>query len=130
LGGEGITLDQDLENREILNTIVWAGSCVLQIPPILNGWILIPGAGSTDGMEPVRSSQLIREKYDDHDNFDSKYQPRFNSLNMGSQKDIVADWRKAAQKHWLPFGLFEHFAGNPLRITLMVFISKKLYTQE
>ena len=47
-----------------------------------------------------------------HDNFDlwdSKYQ-KWNSVNLGSRKDIVGAWEKAARKHNLYFGTSIHSA--------------------
>lgn len=45
-----------------------------------------------------------------HDNFDlwhSKYQ-KWNSVNMGPKRDILAAWSKAAKKNKLPFGVSIH----------------------
>ena len=45
-----------------------------------------------------------------HDNFDlwnSKH-TRWNSVNMGPKRDVVAEFRKAAQKHGLRFGVSDH----------------------
>lgn len=45
-----------------------------------------------------------------HDNFDlwdSKYQ-KWNSVNMGPKRDILAAWSKAAKKNSLPFGVSIH----------------------
>lgn len=45
-----------------------------------------------------------------HDNFDlwdSKYQ-RWNSVNIGPKRDILAEWEKAARKYGLPFGISFH----------------------
>lgn len=45
-----------------------------------------------------------------HDNFDlwdSRYQP-WNSVNMGPERDILAEWAKAARKYGLPFGVSLH----------------------
>ena len=45
-----------------------------------------------------------------HDNFDlwdSKYQP-WNSKNIGSKRDILAEWEKASRKYGLPFGISFH----------------------
>lgn len=45
-----------------------------------------------------------------HDNFDlwdSKYQP-WNSMRMGPQRDILAEWQRAAAKEELPFGISFH----------------------
>jgi alpha-L-fucosidase len=50
-----------------------------------------------------------------HDNFDlwdSKYQPRWNSVATGPKKDIVGLWRKAAQKHGLKFAVSEHLSNS------------------
>ena len=49
-----------------------------------------------------------------HDNFfnyDSKVN-KFNSVNVGPKKDICMEWKKAAEKHGLPFGLTEHLAAS------------------
>ncbi len=48
-----------------------------------------------------------------HDNFDlwdSKYQPKWNSVAMGPKKDIVGMFKKAAQKQGLKFAVSEHLA--------------------
>jgi alpha-L-fucosidase len=45
-----------------------------------------------------------------HDNFDlwnSKY-TRWNSVNMGPKRDVVGEFRSAAQKHGLHFGVSDH----------------------
>ena len=52
-----------------------------------------------------------------HDNFDlwdSKHQPRWNSVAMGPKKDIVGLWKKAAQKQGLRFAVSEHLAYSYL----------------
>lgn len=49
-----------------------------------------------------------------HDNFfnyDSKIH-RWNSVNMGPKKDIVALWKAAASSRGLPFGLTEHMGAT------------------
>ncbi len=49
-----------------------------------------------------------------HDNFDcwnSKYQ-RWNAVNMGPKRDIASEWRKAASRHGLHFGMTEHLAAS------------------
>ena len=45
-------------------------------------------------------------------NFDSRLQPRFNSVRMGPHKDICTMWQKAAEHFGLPFGLSEHLAAT------------------
>ena len=52
-----------------------------------------------------------------HDNFDlwdSKHQPRWNSVAMGPKKDIVGLWEKAARKQGLRFAVSEHLAYSYL----------------
>jgi alpha-L-fucosidase len=47
-----------------------------------------------------------------HDNFDlwnSKFN-RWNAVNMGPRRDIVGEFRKAALRHGLKFGVSEHLA--------------------
>ena len=49
-----------------------------------------------------------------HDNFfnyDSKTQP-FNSVNYGPHRDIVAEWKAAAVKRGLRFGISEHLGAS------------------
>jgi len=49
-----------------------------------------------------------------HDNFflwNSKIH-RWNSVNMGPQKDVVGLWQKAARKEGLKFGVSEHLAAS------------------
>ncbi len=45
--------------------------------------------------------------HDNMDLWDSKYQ-RWNSVNMGPKRDILAEWEKAARKYDLPFGVSIH----------------------
>ncbi len=50
-----------------------------------------------------------------HDNFDcwnSKYQPVWNSVNLGPRRDIAGEWQQAAIKHGLRFGMTEHLAAS------------------
>ncbi|GAA3584713.1 alpha-L-fucosidase [Snuella lapsa] len=45
-----------------------------------------------------------------HDNFDlydSSFQP-WNSVNMGPKRDVIGEWKKAAEKHGLRFGVSSH----------------------
>jgi alpha-L-fucosidase len=49
-----------------------------------------------------------------HDNFflwDSKLH-KWNAVNMGPKRDVVGDWRKAAQKEGLRFGVSEHLGAS------------------
>ena len=50
-----------------------------------------------------------------HDNYDlwnSKYQPRWNSVASGPKKDIVGLWAQAARKRGLRFGVSEHLSNS------------------
>ncbi len=50
-----------------------------------------------------------------HDNFDcwnSRYQPKWNSLNLGPKRDIAGEWQQAARHHGLRFGMTEHLAAS------------------
>jgi alpha-L-fucosidase len=50
-----------------------------------------------------------------HDNFDlwnSKYQPRWNSVAAGPHKDVVGLWSAAARKRGLRFGVSEHLSNS------------------
>ena len=44
-------------------------------------------------------------------NYPSKLN-RFNSMEVGPEKDIVGMWKNAAKKHNLPFGLTEHMGAS------------------
>jgi alpha-L-fucosidase len=49
-----------------------------------------------------------------HDNFDlwnSRYQS-WNAIQMGPHRDIVGDWKKAAQKYGIRFGVSEHLGPS------------------
>lgn len=48
--------------------------------------------------------------HDNLDLFDSKYHPEWNSLKTGPKKNIIAGWKKAADKNGLPFGVSVHAA--------------------
>ena len=50
-----------------------------------------------------------------HDNYDmwnSKYQPRWNSVASGPKRDIVGLWKEAARKRGLRFGVSEHLSNS------------------
>jgi alpha-L-fucosidase len=50
-----------------------------------------------------------------HDNFDlwnSKYQPRWNSVAAGPKKDVVGLWSAAARRRGLRFGVSEHLSNS------------------
>ena len=47
--------------------------------------------------------------HDNFDNYNSRYQ-RWNSVNMGPQKDLIDGWAKSAKKQGLRFGVSVHSA--------------------
>jgi alpha-L-fucosidase len=50
-----------------------------------------------------------------HDNFDmwnSRYQPRWNAVATGPKRDIVGEWKTAARKRGLRFGVSEHLSNS------------------
>lgn len=50
-----------------------------------------------------------------HDNYDlwnSKYQPRWNSVASGPRKDVVGLWAAAARRRGLRFGVSEHLSNS------------------
>ncbi len=50
-----------------------------------------------------------------HDNYDmwrSKYQPRWNATAIGPKRDIVGEWKVAARKRGLRFGVSEHLSNS------------------
>ena len=50
-----------------------------------------------------------------HDNYDmwnSKYQPRWNAVAIGPKRDIVGEWKTAARKRGLRFGVSEHLSNS------------------
>jgi alpha-L-fucosidase len=50
-----------------------------------------------------------------HDNYDmwnSKYQPRWNAAAIGPKRDIVGEYKQAARKRGLRFGVSEHLSNS------------------
>lgn len=80
---------------------------------VINLW----KAGKWDPEQLMALYKRVGAKYfftlgNHHDNFDlwdSKYQ-RWNSVNMGPKKDIVAGWEKAARANDMYFGISIHSA--------------------
>lgn len=54
---------------------------------------------------------VIAQHHDNYDCWDSQYH-RWNSVNIGPKRDIVAEWKKAADKYGLRFGVTEHLAAS------------------
>lgn len=51
----------------------------------------------------------VAAHHDNFDLFDSTWQP-WNSVNMGPRRDVVGEWRAAADRHGLRFGVSSHSA--------------------
>lgn len=49
--------------------------------------------------------------HDNFDNWNSKHH-RWNAVKMGPRRDLVGDWKKAADAHGLRFGVSSHFNGG------------------
>ena len=54
----------------------------------------------------------IAMHHDNFDNWDSAYQPRFNSVAMGPKRNILMEWKEQAKKHGLPFCVSEHLSAS------------------
>ncbi len=50
--------------------------------------------------------------HDGFDLWDSKHQPRWNSVASGPKRDVVGEWRAAARKRGLRFGVSEHLSNS------------------
>jgi alpha-L-fucosidase len=50
--------------------------------------------------------------HDGYDLWDSKYQPRWNSVASGPHKDVVGLWAAAARKRGMRFGVSEHLSNS------------------
>ena len=50
--------------------------------------------------------------HDGYDLWNSKYQPRWNSVSTGPRKDIVGLWAAAARARGLRFGVSEHLSNS------------------
>jgi alpha-L-fucosidase len=50
--------------------------------------------------------------HDGYDLWNSKYQPRWNSVATGPHKDVVGLWAAAARKRGLRFGVSEHLSNS------------------
>ncbi len=52
----------------------------------------------------------LANHHDNLDLYDSKYQPAWNSVQVGPKKDLMSGWVKAARKQGLHFGVSVHAA--------------------
>lgn len=53
----------------------------------------------------------IAQHHDNIDCWNSRYH-RWNSVKMGPKRDVIGEWRNAARKHGLRFGVTEHLAAS------------------
>jgi len=49
--------------------------------------------------------------FDNFDLWNSKFN-RWNAVQMGARRDVVGEWRQAARRHGLRFGVSEHLAAS------------------
>ena len=54
----------------------------------------------------------LANHHDNYDNWDSTYQP-WNSMTVGSKRDIIGDWAAAAKAQGVPFGVTYHACPGP-----------------
>jgi alpha-L-fucosidase len=54
---------------------------------------------------------MIAEHHDNFDCWNSRFN-RWNSVNMGPRRDIAGEWKEAANKQGLRFGMTEHLAAS------------------
>ncbi len=90
--------------------------------PSTNGWKDIIPLWKAEHWDPDKLMALYKKagaKYfvsmgTHHDNFFLWNSPshRWNSVNLGPHRDVVADWQNAAKKNGLPFGVSEHLAAS------------------
>ena len=90
--------------------------------PSTNGWKDIIPLWKAENWDPEKLMSLYKQagaKYfvsmgTHHDNFflwKSKLH-RWNSVEMGPHRDVVGEWKAAAQKNGLPFGVSEHLGAS------------------
>ena len=90
--------------------------------PSTNGWKDIIPLWKAEHWEPEKLMKLYKQagaKYfvsmgTHHDDFFLWNSPihKWNALNYGPHRDVVATWQKAAKKNGLPFGVSEHLGAS------------------
>jgi alpha-L-fucosidase len=90
--------------------------------PSTNGWKDIIPLWHAEKWEPEKLMALYKKagaKYfvsmgTHHDDFFLWNSPlhKWNAVNYGPHRDVVADWQKAAKKNGLPFGVSEHLGAS------------------
>ena len=90
--------------------------------PSTNGWKDIIPLWKAEKWDPEKLMELYKKagaKYfvsmgTHHDNFFlwNSALHKWNAVNYGPHRDVVADWQKAAKKNGLPFGVSEHLGAS------------------
>jgi alpha-L-fucosidase len=90
--------------------------------PSTNGWKDIIPLWKAEKWEPEKLIELYKKagaKYfvsmgSHHDDFFLWNSPlhKWNAVNYGPHRDVVAEWQKAAKKNGLPFGVSEHLGAS------------------
>jgi alpha-L-fucosidase len=90
--------------------------------PSTNGWKDIIPLWKAEKWDPEKLMALYKKagaKYfvsmgSHHDDFFLWNSPlhKWNAVNYGPHRDVVADWQKAAKKNGLPFGVSEHLGAS------------------
>ncbi len=90
--------------------------------PSTNGWKDIIPLWKAENWDPERLMKLYKKagaKYfvsmgSHHDDFFLWNSPehKWNSVNYGPHRDVVAAWQKAAKRQGLPFGVSEHLGAS------------------
>ena len=90
--------------------------------PSTNGWKDIIPLWKAERWEPEKLMALYKKAgaryfvsmgthHDDFFLWNSRLH-KWNAVNYGPQRDVVADWQKAAKKQGLPFGVSEHLGAS------------------
>ncbi|MGA3144166.1 MAG: alpha-L-fucosidase [Verrucomicrobiota bacterium] len=90
--------------------------------PSTNGWKDIIPLWKAERWEPEKLMALYKKAgaryfvsmgthHDDFFLWNSQLH-KWNAVNYGPQRDVVADWQKAAKKQGLPFGVSEHLGAS------------------
>jgi len=90
--------------------------------PSTNGWKDIVPLWKAEKWDPEKLMELYKKagaKYfvsmgSHHDDFFLWNSPghKWNAVNYGPHRDVVADWQQAAKKNGLPFGVSEHLGAS------------------
>jgi len=90
--------------------------------PSTNGWKDIIPLWKAEKWDPEKLIELYKKagaKYfvsmgSHHDDFFLWNSPlhKWNAVNYGPHRDVVAEWQKAAKKNGMPFGVSEHLGAS------------------